>query len=198
MSLDQDSPLRLDGVSASPARMVGHTSSNYCVNAMNDPTFPCESNAEELVSIARRFCDLIDGSDGGRNGWLRDVASMLPRLQAAMTSVDPPASRGEHLFPVDLDARFELFSHLRELLAERDAYWLEFDCAQEGEDAMSGSLADDLTDIYCELKYGLRMFDADPERALDAWCLGYDCHWARHLVDAERHLSCLVAQGQID
>lgn len=165
---------------------------------MNDPTLPFESNADELVSIARRYCDLIEGSDGGHNGWLRDVASMLPRLQAAMTSVDPPAPRGEHLFSVDLDERFELFFQLRELLAERDAYWLEFDCAQEGEDAMSGSLADDLTDIYCELKQGLRMFDADPARALDTLCLGYDCHWARHLVDAERHLSCLAAHGRID
>jgi hypothetical protein len=122
---------------------------------------------------------------------------LLPRLHAAMTSVhaDAPVV---HAHPVDLDARFELFSHLRELLADRDRYFLEFDRAHEGADAMSGSLADDLTDIYCELKAGLRAYEIDPARARDAWSMGYERHWSQHLVDAERHLAALAAANRLD
>lgn len=41
---------------------------------------------------------------------------------------------------------------------------------------MTGSLADDLTDIYCELKHGLRMVDEDPRRSLNTWREGFTRH----------------------
>jgi len=50
---------------------------------------------------------------------------------------------------------------------------------------MTGSLADDLTDIYCELKHGLRMVDDYPELSLGAWQESFTCHWRDHLADAE-------------
>jgi hypothetical protein len=62
---------------------------------------------------------------------------------------------------------------------------------------MTGSLADDLTDIYCELKHGLRAFPAKPARTLETWFLGYDCHWGQHLVDAQRHLATLAAADRL-
>jgi hypothetical protein len=96
----------------------------------------------------------------------------------------------------DLDARFELFSHLRGLLGERDGYWMEFDRVGDAE-VMTGSLADDLTDIYCELKHGLRLIDSDPRRALRGWREGFEDHWGQHLTDAQRHLSALAAQDRL-
>jgi hypothetical protein len=101
----------------------------------------------------------------------------------------------DYLSP-DLDARFELFSHLRELLGERDGYWLEFDRLGDSEH-MTGSLADDLTDIYCELKHGLRLVDSHPNRALCGWRSGFQDHWGRHLFDAQRHLSALAARDRL-
>ena len=77
--------------------------------------------------------------------------------------------------------------------------YLEFDAA--GEDhCQSGSLADDLTDIYCELKYGLTLLDAqpdDPTEAFDGWRTGYRVHWGQHLVDAERHLYALQSRNRL-
>ena len=85
------------------------------------------------------------------------------------------------------------------MLGERDAYWMEFD-ADYDKQCMSGSLADDLTDLYCELKHGLRVLEADPEsndRAMEVWRRGYKAHWGQHLLDAERHLYGLVARGEL-
>jgi len=167
------------------------------MDALFTPSRAQGHRIEELLAIARRYCDLIDASGGDRPQWLREVALLLPRLHAVMTSLHYDTPHAKHDHPVDLDARFELYSHLRELLAERDGYFLEFDCAQDGIDAMSGSLADDLTDIYCELKHGLRAFHANPDRALETWLLGYEYHWGQHLVDAQRHLATLAAAKRL-
>jgi hypothetical protein len=63
---------------------------------------------------------------------------------------------------------------------------------------MTGSLADDLTDIYCELKHGLNMFDAEPELAVKGWVNGFEFHWGQHLTDAQRHLSVLASEDRLD
>ncbi|MGD2084156.1 MAG: DUF5063 domain-containing protein [Chromatiales bacterium] len=154
---------------------------------------------DEMASVARAYCELIEAADQGNGSWLAKLADLLPRLHAAIKRLDPPADKSEHTLVADLDARFELFSHLRELLGDRDGYWMEFDVSSE-EQQMSGSLADDLTDIYCELKHGLRLLERDPAEplnALDGWRRGFKMHWGQHLVDAERHLYTLEARGRL-
>ncbi|QGU33904.1 DUF5063 domain-containing protein [Thermochromatium tepidum] len=170
------------------------------MDAIISPTRGLETGFDQdLARLARRYCELIENRATQRGVWLARIAELLPRLHAGISSLDatelPP---GEPLEPVDLDARFELFSQLRRLLADRDAYWLEFDSVDDGMTAMTGSLADDLTDIYYELKQGLRLFESDPERAVATWASGYRQHWGQHLVDAERHLAMLRSQSRLD
>ncbi|WP_342450185.1 DUF5063 domain-containing protein [Thiorhodococcus minor] len=166
---------------------------------MTNPGRAAELGASsEIASLARRYCSLIGKAADEADPWLREVADLLPRLHAAIASVEADHASVDHSDPVDLDARFELFSALRRLLGERDSYWLEFDTATEGMGDMTGSLADDLTDIYCELKQGLRLFELAPEYALAAWVSGYEQHWGQHLIDAERHLVTLRAQARLD
>jgi len=149
--------------------------------------------------IAEEYCQLIEGLEGRPADWLERFNTLLPRLHAAVAAL--VASRGDdrHYLQPNLDARFELYTRLRELLGDRDGYWLEFDPG--GEDhGKSGSLADDLTDIYCELKYGLTLLDAQPEDPTDAcegWRTGYRVHWGQHLVDAERHLYALQSRNRL-
>ena len=150
----------------------------------------------EVAVLAQQYCAIIDGVSDDRSQWLQEVADLLPRLHAAIASVDSDYGYVDHLDPVDLDARFELFTRLRRVLGERDSYWLEFDRASEGTGSMTGSLADDLTDIYCELKQGLRLFELDPECASAAWLNGYEQHWGQHLTDAERHLAALGIEAR--
>ncbi len=153
--------------------------------------------APEMISLAQRYCELIEASSVEKASWLKDVAELLPRLHAAITSVNGHASEGDVTLLPDLDARFELYTHLVEILGDRDSYWLEFDRADDSL-AMTGSLADDLTDIYCELKHGLRSLDEDPEHSLHAWLEGFVAHWGQHLTDAERHLSALASAGRLE
>ncbi len=152
--------------------------------------------ALELALVAQSYCRLIEGTSGENNGWLEQLASLLPRLHAAVASLDGEIKYYNHALVADLDARFELYTHLHDLLGGRDSYWMEFDVAGDGQ-TKSGSLADDLTDIYCELKHGLKLLEGTPDIAVEGWRNGFHVHWGQHLVDAERHLYELSARGEL-
>ncbi len=151
----------------------------------------------EMVAVAGDYCRLIDSTNGSAGNWLESLFRLMPRLHAAVTALNAWDNSEIPQSPVDLDERFELYSHLRRLLGARDSYWLEFDAAPE-ELHMSGSLADDLTDIYFDLRLGLELVDGVmPQRAAQAWQSSYRTHWGQHLVDAERHLYALKVRNQL-
>lgn len=167
----------------------------------------------EMAGLARDFCRLIESAGERRDpGWLREVFTLLPRLHVAVVSLtdsgtqtdeepDPHNWFGEEPGQMDaLEDRFEFYSRLRNELGEHDGYWLEFDPVGDAHDSMSGSLADDLADIYYDVKQGLELFDAAAARdptpeAIHFWKRSYRLHWGQHLVDAERHLYSLKARN---
>ena len=153
--------------------------------------------SSRMLEVAREYCTLIESAESADERWLRELAELLPRLHAAVAALGSTSPSNGEPMRVDLDARFDLFSRLRRLLGDRDGYWLEFDTVQE-EQQMSGSLADDLTDIYCELKFGLTRLETedDPEATLRGWRHGFRVHWGQHLVDAERHLYTLSTRDE--
>jgi len=119
---------------------------------------------KELVATARRFCGLIDGIPGSDN-WLEQLSRILPRLHAEVAVLPDPGGTVLCVETADFDDRFDLFSELRVRLGERDMYWLEYDNPNDvvtGDEHRTGSLADDLTDIYFELKRGLELLEAAP------------------------------------
>jgi hypothetical protein len=151
----------------------------------------------EMVTVAGDFCQLVDDGGKATRDWLEQLFRLMPRLHSAVTALAALDSDDAPPCPVDLDERFERYSQLRRLLGERDSYWLEFDAAPE-DVHMSGSLADDLTDIYFDLRHGLDLFDELwPQRAAQIWQSTYRVHWGQHLVDAERHLYALKVRNQL-
>ena len=154
---------------------------------------------DEMVQAALEYCSLIEQIDDNGKQILPSLLQLLPRLHAGIAAFSNAKDADCYVNEADLDARFELFSRLRQLLGDRDSYWLEYD-VQGNEDCKSGSLADDLTDIYCELKSGLLSLEEnlkDPDQAIDDWRCGYKVHWGKHLVDAEKHLYNLQVSDQL-
>lgn len=156
------------------------------------------TDASELLAIAQRYCELIESLDDGDRAPLAQLNELLPRLHAAMSGVDPSAEESTAAPDADLEQRFELFSRLHRLLGDLDGYWMEYDVAPDGQE-MSGSLADDLTDIYCELRDGLDRLGVchDTRRTVGRWRTGFCKHWGQHVVDAERHLYTLAARDRL-
>ncbi|PLY14701.1 MAG: DUF5063 domain-containing protein [Sedimenticola sp.] len=149
----------------------------------------------EMEEVARTYCNLIENVREINAQWLQDLAALLPKLHATVASLGRPITITTHTLMPDMDARFDMYAKLHRLLGEKDGYWMEFDVAHDGQ-SMTGSLADDLTDIYCELKQGLKLLENEPKRVFDDWINGYRVHWGQHLIDAERHLYTLGTRNK--
>lgn len=80
----------------------------------------------------------------------------------------------------------QLYNSLKEKLGDWDSYHQVFDPTEDNE-AIFGSLADDIADIYRDLKEGLvlsEMHQARPEDIIWHWRLLFYSHWGKHAMDA--------------
>jgi len=154
-----------------------------------------DHHLSEVEEAAALFCKLIESIDEADRSWLRRISAVLPRLHAAVAALGVAPESIEQSGDVDLDVRFELYTNLRRIIGIRDSYWMEFDRMEE--ESASGSLADDLTDIYYELKRSLPHLGLDASQAANDLRSGFKFHWGQHLVDAERHLYVLGSRNQL-
>ena len=154
----------------------------------------------ELVETARQYCGLIDRAPAN-DDWLMPLCHLLPKLHAAVAVLHEEDGDAYPPELADMDDRFDLYSDLHSRLGDKDLYWLEYDDPEQphsGEEHRTGSLADDLTDIYFELRRGLSMLDAaDADEVARLWESGFRHHWGQHLVDAERQLYNLSMNKQL-
>ena len=164
---------------------------------MNNPE---RAKFQQLVTMARQYCSVIDRLPT-RADWLAPLFRLLPQLHAAVVAMDHREGSSYPPGTADLEDRFDLYSELHTLLGERDRYWLEYDHPDEpGLDGehRTGSLADDLTDIYFELRRGLTLLETvEADEVANLWQSGYRQHWGQHLVDAERHLYSLNIRDRL-
>ena len=143
---------------------------------------------DKMAELAENFCQLVDRFDEQQlEAWLEEMATMLPQLQQAIGALGKVENLSVYESNTDYDERFELFTRLYNALGERDGYNYEYD-GLEGH-RLSGSLADDITDIYFDLKRGLGLLNDSPQLAARDWQQSYEFHWRHHLVDAERQLN---------
>jgi hypothetical protein len=124
------------------------------------------------------------------------MADLLPSLQQAITELHVPRADHVEAPSHDFEARFELFSRMYKKFGERDGYTADFDVNKRGR-RLSGSLADDLTDIYFDLKRGLDLlsrFPDQPNIAINDWQRSFHLHWRHHLSSAQRQLNAIRAR----
>lgn len=149
---------------------------------------------DQMARAVKEYCGLIDrfNSVGQGQYWLRRMEKLLPRLHAAVVSLDvPDTDRINYNLPND-DMRCELFMNLNQVLLCDDILWCDFDKPTIKQD-MCERLADDFTDMYFDLQHGLQLLDKHPNQPRVAacnWHHSFYLHWGEHLVDAE---GCLHA-----
>ncbi len=158
----------------------------------------------EFVALAQQYCQLIE--DRSRNSvpdFLREMLRLLPRLYAAACSLSEPDCRsGEPVErEISHDQWMTLFIHLKKTLGQWDHYQSFVDVYDLEEEPSTGSLADDLADVYRDLKNGLLRWDKAPGPADRAdiildWLLDFRGHWGDHALSASRAIHAVVhSQG---
>ena len=163
-----------------------------------------------FVGAARRYCALIESKPDDREQWLAEVLHAIAILYAAAPVVRelglPDHTEASANIPPELrlsnDHWQVIFEHLRQVLGE-DAHYVAF-FNPVGADAATdepthGDLADDLADVYRDLKPGLTTWELSTDNYVEdilfQWVhYGHVHHWGRHAVDALRALHWLVYQ----
>ena len=149
---------------------------------------------EEFSVVASDLCVVIDSAQGlDRAEFLLRVYGILPRLiqsGIALPSVscsddDTDAVTTERVRMNNVEWE-QLYGVLKEKLGDWDLYWKIFDPTTDSE-AVAGSLADDLADIYRDIADGLRTHKTDvalQQDAIFSWRLLYYSHWGQHAMSA--------------
>lgn len=159
------------------------------------------SEAIAFKTAAERYCSLFESQPTDVNRWIEEVLSALAQVYAAAHRL-PDFSLSDEApdIPDSLDVTHEdwrsLFGFVQRALGSRDAYWAYFDPSEPSdanEEPIFHSLADDLADIYRDLKPGLRAWETGDDRYLETIVFDwktplFGCHWGLHAVSAMRAL----------
>ena len=148
--------------------------------------------ADRFGYIAERFCALVDSSKNfNRNEFASQIYRILPKLiDQAIGLPDVESSHNHEPKAKNVRQRVKewdwLYNSLKEKFGEWDIYRQVFDPTRDTE-TIHGSLADDIADIYRELKEGVVLKETGrsaPEDFIWVWRLGFYSHWGKHAIDA--------------
>jgi hypothetical protein len=95
------------------------------------------------------------------------------------------------------DQWHEIYNSLTEKLGDWVPYWMVFDPRKDTE-VIKGSLANDIADIYRDLKNGLRLAgskDVPPEDIVFEWRLTFQINWGRHAMCSLRTIHSLLTEN---
>lgn len=146
-----------------------------------------------FAESVKDFCRLVEayesyGGDGKR--WLNHIGQSLLALEQTIEPLQNDGLEADYSMLQDLEGRFTLYQQLKGFLGPLDDYWSEGDL-EAGDGLKTGSLADDITDIYFDLKRGLTLYRAGREQepqAFALWIYSHRIHWEQHVRDATRQL----------
>jgi Domain of unknown function (DUF5063) len=166
-------------------------------------------NAEQLSQAiafqraATRFCGLLEVDANQSRLWNREVLMALTNLYAAAHTL---SMLGPFEFPenvseeprIDHNQWKTIYDRISRALPQR--WYLTFFDLTEPLDPeqkpVIGDLADDLADIYRDLKPGLRTFANQDDAVMGAvffdWQFSFQSHWGDHAVNAMKLLHQLV------
>jgi hypothetical protein len=154
-------------------------------------------------NVATRFCSLLENDIDNSVLWARQILDVLaevysigqklPDLSLLEVSRDTPEEFrvGEHDWK-------QIFERVSRAIPQR-YYWVYFDPIlkpDSEQEAVVGDLADDLADIYRDLKSGLSIWENQlgiqvPEIVWN-WKFLFQAHWGQHAIDAMRALHQIV------
>jgi hypothetical protein len=171
---------------------------NASPDLRNDP------DVVRFVESVRKLCALVESRDWDREQWVETILPTLAQLYAdvlKLPAVDPDELQEvPSKFDISRERWNELYGALGNYLGDSRWYWAFFDPTEPPdtkEIPIAGDLADDLADIYRDVKPGLSAWDSGVDDYLEQiiwdWAdVNFNSHWGIHTVDAMRALHRLV------
>lgn len=154
---------------------------------------------------AERFCFLLESKPDDADKWVEDVLASLAMLYACghtlpTVSLNEESSSFGDEVGVDNTEWERVYSLVQSTLGTQTTYWAYFDPSDPPhslEEPIFGDLADDLADIYRDIKPGLRAWVVSNDAMLPSIVFDwkeplFGSHWGVHAVSAIRALHPLA------
>ncbi len=153
---------------------------------------------DKFVSTAQQYCAWAENNSLAQEEEVKKAISLIADLYSSAI-VLPKQGCGE-----DVDGE-EVTHEEWKLIYKRFGslpvnYYSVFFSPANTEDApVTGDVADDLADIYRDLKDGLWLYDNGHfTEAIWEWKQSFNTHWGRHLVSLLHVLHCYMADEYIE
>ena len=139
---------------------------------------------EQFWGTAERYCALVESLEElSRHEFLARLNLALPELYLAALRLptrfeddeDPPEGISD-------EESWNLFQRVQSKLGDADSYVVIFDPWDKAEEPAVASLADDVANIYRDLKAVLA--DERAERSAWDWRFAFTNHWGHHATNA--------------
>jgi hypothetical protein len=142
-------------------------------------------------SAAERYVAVIEGAEGQSVERLfADLVEVLPVLYERAARLPHPGVSGELPDTARLthEQWTEVCDRLERVFGADDLYWTVIPFGDKKREELAGSLADDLADIYRDVKDGLTLLAAGESEShiVWEWRFGFWSHWGTHAVAALR------------
>lgn len=130
--------------------------------------------AREFITWAERETFAYPAIDA------REALGLLVRLYESALELPEGEAADEQIESTSREEWKRVYSRAANL--PFDHYWEIFDPLTESpDDAVCGSIGDDLADIHRDIKRGLQYYDiGDPAAAAWEWHLNFRAHWGHH------------------
>jgi hypothetical protein len=150
---------------------------------MADATHQLESFVEEV----RVFCDWVEKPPANSDSELKILMRLLAQLHIRVLELPEFEAGDDDIEPEQpsQEALGKICGRFGSLPV--NYYTMCFDpLAVPPEEPVEGSLADDVSDIYSDLKQGLSLYDAGhTSEAGWQWNFSFLTHWGKHLTSAQ-------------
>lgn len=137
---------------------------------------------EDFYQSALNYCSKIEGFDSSKDtNKLKSL--LLALLDLYSKALHLPTVAGED----DRSPSFKI-STPPITFEKYDHYWEVFD-PYHLEEPVGSSLTDDISEIYLDVKHGLKLYDEKQySQAIWEWTNSFEIHWGSHAVDSIRAL----------
>lgn len=160
-----------------------------------------DGRLESFVSVVEEFCSWVESELSSEPNELKTAIRLLANLYSKVLELpvgNPNSDFDPDKYRITDEEWHQCFKRFGSL--PFNYYWVILNPADiKNESLGMGDLADDLADIYRDIKFGLVLYqDGHEAEAVWEWRNGFAIHWGGHAASALYALHSYASANSID
>jgi hypothetical protein len=150
---------------------------------------------QQFADVVRRYCNWCEGAPGSGKSEAQTAFDLLASLLSGASHVQGGYGGGAGRRASEEDWQL---MHARFASMPFQYYYSQHDPLDiDNREREVGDVADDLADIWRDLKAGLELYDNNDHAAAAAeWQFSFEMHWGRHAAAAGYALHCWLVDNR--